>query len=186
MNLFAISCAYSTMSDHPTDLELELFRTGEALEITVKHVADCEQCRQRSAFFIALAAEQQLCDLSIEIPVETDNKITAMARQQAVQVRDQARAQRLKRWVSSIAGVAAVIFIVLVVPVMHQDDRPQLINAEADVNGDCRVDILDALALARIAATTTEERWDLNRDGRIDTSDVDFIAHEAVSLGDSS
>lgn len=186
MNLFAISCAYSTMSDHPTDLELELFRTGEALEITVKHVADCEQCRQRSAFFIALAAEQQLCDLSIEIPAETDDTIAAMARQQAARVRDQARMHRLKRWVSSIAGVAAVILIVLVVPVMNQDERPLLKNAEADVNGDGQIDILDALALAQITGTTTEERWDLNGDGRIDTSDVDFIALEAVSLGDSS
>ncbi len=52
-----------------------------------------------------------------------------------------------------------------------------------DLNGDGRVDIVDAYLMARSLERGRSERaWDSNRDGKVDRSEVDRIAFAAVSL----
>ena len=53
-----------------------------------------------------------------------------------------------------------------------------------DVDGNGKVDIRDALRLARCleGGRPSEPRWDLNGDGRVDRADVDAIAMAAVRL----
>ena len=57
-------------------------------------------------------------------------------------------------------------------------------DAHEDVNGDGRVDILDALALARriSGGAAQDNQWDLNKDGIVDQRDVELIARHAVKL----
>ncbi|MBP7933441.1 MAG: hypothetical protein KA354_02225 [Phycisphaerae bacterium] len=53
-----------------------------------------------------------------------------------------------------------------------------------DVNGDGRVDILDALTLAKgiDRGVLGQAAWDMNRDGVLDRRDVDLVAYRAVRL----
>ena len=55
---------------------------------------------------------------------------------------------------------------------------------EQDVNGDGRLDILDAFALARRMERreVIGTRADFNRDGEITRADVDWLARAAVTL----
>ena len=61
---------------------------------------------------------------------------------------------------------------------------PRLSQAETDIDGNGRVDILDAFTLARHieARQPTEAMWDFNSDGLIDRRDVDTVAMAAVRL----
>lgn len=53
-----------------------------------------------------------------------------------------------------------------------------------DVNGDGRVNILDAFVLAKALETDGERdgEWDLSGDGRVDGADVELLARAAVSV----
>ncbi|MCA9294515.1 MAG: hypothetical protein KDA20_11950 [Phycisphaerales bacterium] len=52
-----------------------------------------------------------------------------------------------------------------------------------DVDGNARVDILDAFAIARgVQAGNAPASWDVNGDGAVTQADVDVVAHAAVSL----
>ena len=61
----------------------------------------------------------------------------------------------------------------------------QPLAAYEDFDGNGRVDILDAFALARLVETSAAvaDDWDLTGDGAVDGQDVDVIAFAAVSLG---
>lgn len=63
----------------------------------------------------------------------------------------------------------------------HKPGGPASLARE-DINGDGRVDILDALALSRQIDRGTAGRFDLNGDGRVDQQDVQAVAAHAVSL----
>ena len=60
--------------------------------------------------------------------------------------------------------------------------RPEDLPEDIDANG--RVDIVDALVLARrvVDREPLPTRWDFNRDGRVDRSDADVVAILAVRL----
>lgn len=52
-----------------------------------------------------------------------------------------------------------------------------------DVNGDGRVDILDAFVLAKaVEAGAAAGEWDLSGDGRVDRADVERVARAAVAV----
>jgi len=53
-----------------------------------------------------------------------------------------------------------------------------------DIDGNGRLDILDAFALARhvVGEEPVKMEWDLNRDGVVDAADVDDVAYAAVRL----
>jgi hypothetical protein len=86
------------------------------------------------------------------------------------------------RWLSTAAAIAAVLLVVVWAGTrMHQES----LRANAlDINGDGRVDILDAFALARslAAESATRREWDVNGDGVVNREDVDVIAMSAVRI----
>lgn len=122
-----------------------------------------------------------------------DEAILALARERAAMASRQSRSVvRIGRWVAAAAAVV-VGGAFLAVHLAHPNSPTALAG---DVNGDGRVDILDALVLARdvrvVAANgqapaarrprPSFEKYDLNHDGTIDERDVDLIAVQAVRL----
>jgi len=95
------------------------------------------------------------------------------------------------QWAAGLAAAAAVIVlgVVLFNPKSEirnpKSFRPALAEGRADIDGNGRVDILDAFRLARDieARGPADLRWDLNGDGRVDQADVDLVAAAAVRLG---
>jgi hypothetical protein len=95
------------------------------------------------------------------------------------------------RWAAGVTAAAAVIAlgVILLNPQSAirnpQSVGPALAGERADVDGNGRVDILDAFRLARSieAHGPADPQWDLNGDGRIDKDDVDLVARAAVRLG---
>lgn len=84
------------------------------------------------------------------------------------------------------AAVAAVLIVASIKWAQRGGEgrnRPHTL-AITDVNGDGRVDILDAFALARRlkGGAALDGRLDLNHDGRVDEQDVRALAAEAVRL----
>ena len=95
------------------------------------------------------------------------------------------------RWAAGVAAAAAVILVGVVLfnppsAIRHPPSTsPGLAEGRADIDGNGRVDILDAFQLARHIESRgpADERWDLNGDGRVDKDDVDLAAFAAVLLG---
>ncbi len=127
------------------------------------------------------------------IPPTTDQAILAGIRRQSVGRR---RKRLLVRWAVPPAAAAAVLMWVLFDPfgTRDLDDSPHFESAgplatrqhadHRDIDGNGRVDILDALALARSIKDNrvADQLWDFNGDGLIDRKDVDTVARSAVSL----
>jgi hypothetical protein len=80
-------------------------------------------------------------------------------------------------WIFGVPAFAAIVIAFLV----FNHRAPQL--AREDINRDGRVDILDALALARaVEGKTNNERLDQNGDRQLDDADVRAVALAAVRL----
>ncbi len=102
---------------------------------------------------------------------EIDRRIERATRIHFAQTRRVARFHRL----TPFAAAAALMLAVLWMP------SP---TAPEDVDGNGRVDILDAFVLARRLKTSAaiQPAWDVTGDGRVDAADVDAIAMAAVRL----
>ena len=85
---------------------------------------------------------------------------------------------RFAPWAASAMAVLLVAFLILQFP------KPGAEMLRGDLNGDGKVDILDAFALARKveAGAATEASVDLNGDGKVDQQDVAVLAAQAVVL----
>lgn len=109
-----------------------------------------------------------------------DESILELCRQRA----HLARRRRLV-WVTraglvAAAGLAVGAFIML--QVAGPTPSAPIANAR-DVNRDGRVDILDALVVAQaVRSGNAAAAWDFSGDGRLNETDVDLIAQEAVRL----
>jgi hypothetical protein len=118
----------------------------------------------------------------VEIPSRVDDALLSAAHEKF------ARRRRLRltaRWGTGLAaGLAAVIALAIL---LHHPAAPARSLVKGDVNADGRMNMVDALALARhvAAADNLDPRWDVNGDGVIDQKDVDAIASAAVSLKQS-
>jgi hypothetical protein len=127
------------------------------------------------------------------VPPQVDRAILGHAR------RGRAKPRRLiirLRWAAGIAAAAAVVALGVILyqrpPRPHHQSSITNHPFAADVDGNGRVDILDAFRLARSiqthgpAAPADSDpavlRWDLNGDGRVDQGDVDLVAQAAVRL----
>jgi hypothetical protein len=58
------------------------------------------------------------------------------------------------------------------------------VQLAGDVDGNGRVDVLDAFKLARFVESPggADMQWDINGDGTVDSADVDAVAFSAVRL----
>jgi hypothetical protein len=174
---------------HPDEVELDLYRTGEADPEVVDHIVGCDRCvaRVERAHSLAELLRPELAD--IEVPTEQDLSLRRMARQAA------ARGARRRYWLAGAMAVAAAAAILLAVWRLGGDDpAPKHSRRVAvspagpqDLNRDGRVDILDAFALARSLERGGETRpeWDVNGDSVVDRRDVDAIAARIVSVSEA-
>ena len=129
---------------------------------------------------------RELFDQTVPVPPELDEKILHAARRQLWR-RYQAR--RVWRWSATVAAAAACM--TLLVWLGHPSDPAalpgagtQIVAVPEDIDGDGRVDIKDALALAWAIKrdTVATMQWDINGDGIVNHKDVDAVAQTAVSL----
>ena len=66
---------------------------------------------------------------------------------------------------------------------MNRQEPQQPANVARDLDGNARVDILDAFAIAReIQNGRNQPGFDINGDGRLTQADVNEIAQRAVTL----
>ncbi len=120
---------------------------------------------------------------AVNVPAALDARILASAKC------DYARRTRFRpaiRWISAVAAVAAAVAIALIVHATLIQPARHL--ARGDINGDGKVDMLDAYVLAkRVASRAKLDRaWDVNGDGNVDQKDADWIANAAVNLDGNS
>ena len=103
------------------------------------------------------------------VPREVDAAILAKANLNLAR-----RKWRTAPWLAAAAALVIAAFVMFT----HTP------KAREDVNRDGRVDIRDALALARKISSGQAQgsAWDFNRDGRVDQGDVVAIAALAVKL----
>ena len=171
---------------HPDEVELDLYRTGEADAEVVTHVVGCDRCVERveGSHRLAELLSPELTD--IEVPTEQDLSLRRMARQAA------ARGARRRYWLVGAAALMAAAAILLAVWRLGATDTKR--NAEVtataagprDLNRDGRVDILDAFVLARTLdrGGSPPSEWDINGDSVVDRRDVDAIAAGVVSISE--
>jgi hypothetical protein len=93
----------------------------------------------------------------------------------------------LARWAAMAAAVALALGIAYIASRPAAKSSPTAWAAE-DINHDGRVDILDALALARQieAGPATAAQLDLNHDGAVNRQDVELVAACAVRLEENN
>ncbi len=117
-------------------------------------------------------------------PGKVDQAIVQAARQRLT--KPSRHRLRLTRIGAAAAAAAVILFLITLNVTRHGgiSDQPPLASIPADIDGNGRVDILDAFKLARRieGAGDPEAAWDLNGDGRIDAADVDLVALAAVRL----
>lgn len=122
-----------------------------------------------------LVQDLQRVRRSVTVPPEVDRLIRSGARAHL------AKRNRLRWIVGWVGGTAAAAAAVTVMVYVNRPDRstptPVATRVE-DVNGDGKVDILDAYVLAKGLKSV-----DVNKDGVIDQGDVDAVAAAAVKVG---
>lgn len=104
--------------------------------------------------------------------------------------------KRSRRWggLGVIAAAAMIVFAFQLV--LHQmatgprHETPSqpaqmtIVAPREDIDGNGRVNILDAFVLAKRvnASTNIDPAWDINADGKVNAQDVDAVAQAAVQL----
>jgi len=125
------------------------------------------------------------------IPACVDRAVAEAARRHFVRPRP--RLWKL-RWAMPATAAAAILLGVCIwwlnigpAGQSVHEAHPQALaasQAQADVDQNGKVDILDAFALARHLESSqpADQAWDFNGDGLIDRRDVDMVALAAVRL----
>ena len=118
----------------------------------------------------------------LHVPPEVSDRILNQARAGII---GRSRRRPLLRWAGAAAAAAAAAVVLVVVRMNVTEPAPVSLQASAvpmDVDASGRVDILDALVLARRVESNEPDARDVNGDGAADQRDVDAVAMRAVSL----
>jgi predicted anti-sigma-YlaC factor YlaD len=161
-------------------LQLELARTTEAEPEVMQHLEVCEECREELNRLKRLGElSADLVQPVLDIPEHVHESIHQHALNAVQRTVDRRRFIQWRR----VASVAAILALCGLGIWISQRTGPAP-NVAADIDGDGRVDIVDAFVLAKNLQTKSplKPQWDLNSDGRIDQSDVDLIAQRAVAV----
>lgn len=129
----------------------------------------------------------RLYEPTVEVPQRVDARVLAQARGSYARQR---RRWLVARWAGAgLAAAAALalalhVFVANPAPAPRPSGPPQQLARTGDINGDGRVNILDAYVVAYALARhqPLNPAWDVNGDGVIDQKDVDLIAHMAVRV----
>jgi hypothetical protein len=189
-------------------LQIDALRAGEGTPDERAHVEGCALCRETLETMSRTAEELKAQEGPVpDVPTEVDEAIMGEFRRSFRQEPKVIPFPWWRRWVAPAAAVAAAAVVALVIarpvlrtraPVVAEKelvfkeegslvartavaDRGETVG---DVNGDGRLDILDAYRLA----FTIEEggellaAWDADGDGTVGAQDVDTLARMAVSL----
>ena len=120
----------------------------------------------------------------VEVPVGMDRAVLGAMREKFGRRR---RMRLMARWGMAISGAVAASVMVAVWMGSGGNPRaggPSLVAINGDIDGSGRVDMVDALLLARRVqrGEKLEGAWDVNGDGKVDQADVEVIARGAVEL----
>ena len=118
------------------------------------------------------------------VPAEVDAVILADARA------GYARRHRMGRWLGRIgmaAAAAAALGLTIHLATSKPISTPKAMTVakavDGDINGDGKLDIVDALAIARaVQGGTATAAMDVNHDGAVDEKDADTLGHRAVRV----
>ncbi|MBK7875502.1 MAG: hypothetical protein IPJ77_07085 [Planctomycetes bacterium] len=117
---------------------------------------------------------------------ELDQRIGRAARTRFARRQKVAPARPSVRRVWALRAAAAVLVAFggwMLARVLAPAPRPHEV-ARLDLDGNGRVDVLDAFQVARgVARGATKPEWDVDGDGRVDRNDADAVAREAVRTG---
>lgn len=181
----ALPRVMTSPSDHPeADRGREDERpAGEPSEVAPDGSADRPPDRVPEALRTALAerttagAPRSPRDLELQAAVQRHFRGAGLE----AAVRRRGRRVGRRRIAVAVAAAAAVIFLAVQLPFLGAVDRTA---DPADVDGDGRVDMLDAFVLARGLANgrLLPARHDLDGSGTVDARDVDAVAQRAVAL----
>ena len=128
------------------------------------------------------------------VPPEVDRAVMDRACRHFVRRKSARDRRRVLRWAGTAAAAAVIIFAFVLDFTMNSPSNISRLDhpaAQADIDRSGRVDILDALKLARhiesadpaeTSLSLRKQGWDINGDGLVDRSDVDLVAYAAVRL----
>jgi len=134
----------------------------------------------------ALSPSEALANFRISAPRDgrtpANTHTGAQGQGEWVRQMEKGRVRRrfLAPWLAAAASFAIAAW--LSQTLLHHKPRGPTSIAREDINGDGRVDILDALVLSQQINRGTADRFDINGDGRVDQQDVQAVAAQAVSL----
>jgi len=117
----------------------------------------------------------------VTVPPSVDEAVLAAARARFVRRRGRIR---LIRWTAAVAAAAAIAVLAYVLRHPSPETRATVPTVREDIDGNGRVDILDAFVVARHidAGGPLDRAWDMTGDGTVGQDDVDIIAMQAVRL----
>ena len=185
---------------HPDLLRIDAVRAGEGASEDRSHVEVCVACRETLEQM--RRTEETLKELQStppEIPVAVNRALLDAFRRHQQPSAQVIPFPAWRRWtVPAATAAAAVLVVAMLLPSTKfseqvaqrkvETEAPTTIAAEPaapswDVNGDGRLDILDAYRLALdLEQGQSVARWDADGDGEVGRPDVDTLARRAVSL----
>lgn len=151
-----------------------------------EHLPQHEPNESREDFLALSSGLKSLFAARVQPTADADEIVRAEIRQHFART---APPRSRISWRNLPWAIAAIILISvlswMIWPGYHSNKQtPLLAHQPADLDGNGRIDILDAMSLARIleGGLPEESRFDLNGDGAFDQRDVDFVAMQAVRL----
>lgn len=158
---------------HPDLTDIDALRLGHGRDEDAAHVRDCAECRQVLADLEGLGSDLKAAQAKLAVPDEVDQRLLWLARKRALAIRRTPRRWMRRGWAVAAAAIVVIGISSLLSQRLDQPQQSFEVAAPAppsvrDVDGDGRVDILDAFALARAGG---------------DPAEVESLAQRAVAIG---